>query len=154
MSKNKHLIIDDGYDNFSDVQKHNLKGPVFVYVYMHGCPYCEIMMPEWGNLQKKNKINTIMVNHLKLNDLKKQDVSFKHLNPQMFPYLELIPDKSKNKGIEYSGPRNVNNFIEFIESNIKDSKKKETVSPKKKETVSPKKKNTVSKNSKKKIVNK
>ena len=60
----EHLIIDDGYDNFLDVRKHNLKGPVFVYVFMHGCPYCKKMMPEWSNLQKKNKINTIMVNLL------------------------------------------------------------------------------------------
>ena len=143
MVKNTHLIIDDGYDAPLDVQKTHLEGPLFVYVFMHGCPYCEIMMPEWGNLRKKNKINTIMINHLKLDDLKKQDSSLKHINPQMFPYLELIPDKSKNKGIEYNGPRNVQNFLEFIDSNMKNSAKKESVSPKKKEYVSSKKKESV-----------
>ena len=133
MSKTKHLIYDNDY-------KSNLEGPLFVYVFMEGCLYCEKMMPEWINLQKKIKINTIMVEHLKLNDLKKQDISLRHINPQMFPYLELIPDKTKNKGIEYNGPRDVTNFIKFIESNIKDSKKKDTVSSKKKDTVSSKKK--------------
>ena len=120
-NKKSHLLIDINTPSFD--KAYFEKGPLFVYVFMRGCPYCEMMNPEWTSLRKKNKINTIMVNHLMLEKLKEKETSLRNIRPQMFPHLELIPNVETKRGVQYNGPRDVQNFLAFIESNLQQSKK-------------------------------
>jgi hypothetical protein len=103
----------------NDVKKHEPskeERPLFIFVYMIGCPYCDMMMPEWRRMESIDFVDTMMVNHQLLEAMKKKDPSFAHIYPNGYPHLELMPSASTNHGIPYNGERDTIHFIEFVES--------------------------------------
>ena len=103
-------MIHSTFDTSSDIRSFTSsnydKKPVIVFVYMHGCPYCEIMKPEWNSFKKANAISTIDVNHELLNTLMTKDKS-------LFKPVSSFPTIYSNRNIEYEGDRSVNSLLEF-----------------------------------------
>ena len=117
----------------NDVKKHKPskeERPLFIFVYMIGCPYCDMMMPEWRRMESIDFVDTMMVNHQLLEAMKKKDPSFAHIYPNGYPHLELMLSASTNHGIPYNGERDTIHFIEFVESRS-NAKKANAESPKK-----------------------
>ena len=93
-------------------QTHNFKSsnytnkPVIVFVYMNGCPYCEMMKPAWNSFKEANTISTIDVNHELLNSLISKDSS-------IFKPANSFPTIYSNSNLTYEGDRSTNSFLEF-----------------------------------------
>ena len=129
--KHSHKKIN----TLNDVKKHKPskeEKPLFIFVYMIGCPYCDMMMPEWRRMESIDFVDTMMVNHQLLEAMKKKDPSFSHIYPNGYAHLELMLSASTNHGIPYNGERDTIHFIEFVESRSNDKKAKANAeSPKK-----------------------
>ena len=127
-----HSIFDTSSDISSFTSSNYDKKPVIVFVYMHGCPYCEIMKPEWNSFKEANAISTIDVNHELLNALIAKDKS-------LFKPASSFPTIYSNRNVEYEGDRSKNSFLEFSktikkkEKKDKEGKKSEDKKDKKKE---------------------
>ena len=142
-----HSIFDTPSDvrSFSSSNYH--KKPVIVLVYMHGCPYCEMMKQEWNSFKNSDVISTIDVNHELLNTLIEKDRSlFKPVSS--FPTIYA-------KNVLYDGDRTKDSFIEFSKDIKKmDAEEKKKTAPNKKDTTEEKKKADPKKSMKKKDTNK
>ena len=114
-----HSIFDTPSDIRSFASSNYDKKPVIVFVYMHGCPYCEIMKPEWNSFKEANTISTIDVNHELLNALIAKD-------KLLFKPASSFPTIYSNRHIEYKGDRSKNSFIEFSKTLKKLEKTKKT----------------------------
>ena len=119
--------------------------PLLVFVYMTGCPYCEIMKPEWKKLEAAKVIDTIESHYMLLDTLKAIFSPVSTVNPNGYPHIQLIKPKSKQV-IQYEGIRDKEHFIDFVKKHIKSplpkkpspdkkdaSKKKKDASKKKKD---------------------
>lgn len=138
--KHNHKNIKFQYD----VKKHipsKSDRPMFVFVYMIGCPYCDMMMPEWQRMERIDFVDTMMINHQILDLMKEKDHAFSHMQPNGYPHIELMPNASVNHGIPYNGERSTIHFIEFVENQSKPdaSTKKLKREPSKKKIPSKKK---------------
>lgn len=113
----------------SDVQKYKSKSekPLLVFVFMVGCPFCDMMMPEWHRAEAVDFVDTIMVDHMLLNEMKKTNGSLMHIQPNGYPHIELLPDASVNKGLRFNGERNTLHFIDFVKKNTPKASVKQTV---------------------------
>ena len=94
------------------------KQPMLVFVYMHGCPYCEVMQPEWRRLKLSRAVNTIAVNHTVLNQLKATSPTFQAIEPRGYPHIQLIKPNTTRPTL-YEGIRDVDNFVQFVNRNVK-----------------------------------
>ena len=121
-----HSIFDTPSDIRSFASSDYKKKPVIVFVYMHGCPYCEMMKPEWNSFKEANAISTVDVNHELLNALIAKDKS-------LFKSVSSFPTIYSNRNVEYEGNRSKNSFIEFSKTVKKEDKKNKDVKKEKKE---------------------
>lgn len=115
-----HSIFDTSEDIRSFTSSNYDKKPVIVFVYMHRCPYCEIMKPEWNSFKEANAISTIDVNHELLNALIAKDKS-------LFKPVSSFPTIYSNQNVEYEGDRSKNSFLEFSKTVKKQDKKNKEV---------------------------
>ena len=107
-------------DTLQDVRKFNIKPyldkPVLVFIYMKGCPYCDMMEPEWKKFCNKNTmINTLDINNSVVDEFKKHRPFF-DVDDMYFPSLKLT---KKYKTIKYDGDRTSKDIHAFVSNNIK-----------------------------------
>ena len=106
----------------SDIRKFSAskfeQTPVFVFVYMRGCPWCDMMKPEWERFKRANVVNTIDVNHMLLDQLKLLLPPCRSMHPNGYPHIQLIkPGSIRNPSYE-NLPRDEEHFKMFIKKHI------------------------------------
>ena len=137
-----HSTFDTPSDIRSFASSNYDNKPVIVFVYMNGCPYCEMMKPAWNSFKRADTISTIDVNHELLNSLMTKDKSlFKPANS--FPTIY-----SNYPNVQYEGDRSTNSFIEFSKTVKKEDKKNKEVNKTKKSKSEDKKEKKVKKEKK------
>jgi len=89
---------------------------------MEGCPYCDMMKPEWDEFKKRDVIDTIDVDRVMLNSMIEKDPNlFKPVYSFPTIYSNVEPEK------EYENVRTSDGFINFSNEMLKKAKKvKET----------------------------
>ena len=107
----------------SDIRKFSVskfdQKPVFVFVYMRGCPWCDMMKPEWERFKRANVVNTIDVNHMLLDQLKLLSPPCRSLRPNGYPHIQLIkPNSTRDLTYDGSYPRNQAHFIKFVKKHV------------------------------------
>ena len=85
------------------------QGDKFILYHMNECGHCKKMMPEWDKLPSQYKGVTIMKKER--NDSKSDIEKY---NIQSFPTM-LIINKNGKKVTEYTGDRNKNAFLKFLD---------------------------------------
>ena len=117
-------------DSFDSAKFRNK--PVLVFVYMTGCPYCEVMKPEWNRFTAAHEINTIEANFMLLDTLKKfYHQPFENINPNGYPHIQLVKHDSK-RVVQYNGQRIKEEFSNFVNKHVE--KLPPTPKPDKKKT--------------------
>lgn len=100
-------------------------GSLFIFVHMHGCPYCEAMLSQWFLFQNTTQTNTLMVERSVLPKIKRVDTRLKNLEPTHFPYLILVPNinNTASAWIPYtdSSDRTASSFEAFVKHNARSS---------------------------------
>lgn len=96
---------------------------VFVMFHMNGCGHCIQALPEWQNI--KNKLNQSLKNN---NNIVVADIESSNLsniknskNIEGFPTIRYIYNYGDSYE-DYNGPREVSEFIKWIESKIPSEK--------------------------------
>lgn len=144
----------------SDIRKFSAskfeQKPVFVFVYMRGCPWCDMMKPEWERFKRANVVNTIDVNHVLLDQLKLRSPPCRSLRPNGYPHIQLIkPNSVRDFTYDGSYPRDQAHFIKFVKKHVVEpamsSPPKKSAPPQKKKAAAKKKPATASSSSSKKI---
>ena len=107
----------------SDIRKFSTskfeQRPVFVFVYMRGCPWCDMMKPEWERFKRANVVNTIDVNHVLLDQLKLLSPPCRSLRPNGYPHIQLIkPNSVRDLTYDGSYPRDQEHFIKFVRKHV------------------------------------
>ena len=116
----KFLHINN--NNSKDINKHINNGKdVFLLIYMEGCGPCNLVRPEWKKIENifHNK-NNQKYNNVVIADIESELLdSIKLMNqPVGFPTMKYISNKGKNEE-NYEGERDVNSFINWIDTKIK-----------------------------------
>ena len=101
-----HSIFDLEKETHNFESSNYTNKPVIVFVYMNGCPHCEMMKPAWNSFKEANTISTIDVNHKLLNSLISKDSS-------IFKPANSFPTIYSNSNLTYEGDRSTNSFLEF-----------------------------------------
>lgn len=135
----KFLHINDSKKSDLQIKELNstieLRKDVFLLIYMEGCGPCNETRPEWKKIEnilihKKNnpKYKNIIV--ADLNSVFSDKLSNKIKQPYAFPTIIYISQKGNN--VEHFEDSNIQNksrevdsFMEWIESKLKDNKYKE-----------------------------
>jgi hypothetical protein len=122
MTSMRHFIFHSSTD-LKQFRKPGKDQPILVFVYMKGCFFCDQMTPEWKALQHQSKFHTLMVERQLLPQLQQEHLFLPRIRPHSFPFLYLLPDGSKNEGVEFmSGNRSAKSFESFVSRHVKKSK--------------------------------
>lgn len=113
-------------DTLHDVKKFDINPyrgkPVLVFIYMKGCPYCDMMEPEWKRFRDNNTmVNTLDINNSVIDEFKRHKPFF-DVDDMYFPSLKLTQN---DKTIKYDGDRTSNDIRTFVVNNVKSKKPKE-----------------------------
>jgi thioredoxin-like negative regulator of GroEL len=112
--KKEHYEDDEKKEHFEAHEKkedfENMKQDSMVLFYTPWCPHCKTVMGDWAKL-KKSAPNG--VNIAKVDCEKKPELAEKH-DVKGFPTIILFKGGKK---VYFEGPRNLENFLEFIKSN-------------------------------------
>jgi protein disulfide-isomerase-like protein len=104
---------DEKEDFEADEKKEdfeNMTQDSMVLFYAPWCPHCKTVMGDWAKLKKAAPSN---INVAKVNCDKKPELAEKH-EVKGFPTIILFKGGKK---VYFEGPRNLENFLEFIKSN-------------------------------------
>jgi hypothetical protein len=118
----KFLHINN--NNSKDINKDINNGKdVFLLIYMEGCGPCNMVRPEWKKIENifQNK-NNKKYNNVVIADIESELLdNIKLTNqPVGFPTMKYISNKGKHEE-NYEGERDVDSFIQWINTKIKDS---------------------------------
>jgi len=91
-------------ENFGQKTAH---GEWLVEFYAPWCGHCKNLVPTWEDLAKKAEFNVAKV------DCTTEQALGKDFGIAGFPTIKLLKD---NKVYDYSGPRTVESFVEFVKS--------------------------------------
>ena len=92
-----------------------LSSPLFVFVYLDGCPWCERMRPEWNRLIKKNQdsLSFLEINRLVLDEISVRKVQQAMKNVTTVPSLQLLHPTKRRR--EYKGTRTAEEMTAFLQ---------------------------------------
>lgn len=113
-----YLVINS--DKFKYNKKKSGNG-LFVYVFMHGCPFCNNMMLEWMQFQNANVVDTLTIDHMSFIKIKSKEPILGNIKTSSYPHLEYLPNTSSSqvKGIQYFGIRTAVAFERFVKKHEK-----------------------------------
>jgi thiol-disulfide isomerase/thioredoxin len=103
--KKEHFEAEEKKEDFENMNKDSM-----VLFYAPWCPHCKTVMGDWAKLKKAAPRG---VNIAKVNCEKKPELAEKH-DVKGFPTIILFKGGKK---VYFEGPRNLENFLEFIKSN-------------------------------------
>jgi protein disulfide-isomerase-like protein len=100
--------FEDAKESKEDFE--NMEKDSMVLFYAPWCPHCKTMMGDWEELKKKAPGH---INVAKVNCEAKPEMAEKH-DVKGFPTIILFKGGKK---VYFEGPRNLENFLEFIKAN-------------------------------------
>ena len=103
--KKEHFEAEEKKEDFENMDKDSM-----VLFYAPWCPHCKTVMGDWAKLKKAAPRN---INVAKVNCEKKPELAEKH-DVKGFPTIILFKGGKK---VYFEGPRNLENFLEFIKTN-------------------------------------
>lgn len=108
------VLTNDDVDSF---QPDKFKDSVVLFT-MTGCPYCEIMKPQWDRaLNERKNVNALEINALAYDKIKS-------LHPKFFDNMAVngfptVFAKSSDAAIPFELPRTTDNFVNFFDRHLK-----------------------------------
>jgi protein disulfide-isomerase-like protein len=108
MSNIEKFEVDAEEEKKEDFE--NMEQDSMVLFYAPWCPHCKTVMGDWAKL-KKSAPNGVKI--AKVNCDEKPELAEKH-DIKGFPTIILFKNGKK---VYFEGPRNLENFLEFIKSN-------------------------------------
>lgn len=108
------VLTNDDVDSF---QPDKFKDSVVLFT-MTGCPYCEIMKPQWDRaLNERKNVNALEINALVYGKIKS-------LHPKFFDNMAVngfptVFAKSSDAAIPFELPRTTDNFVKFFDRHLK-----------------------------------
>jgi uncharacterized OB-fold protein len=116
----------------SDKFKYNKRkggNGLFVFVFMHGCPFCNNMMLEWMKFQNADIVDTLTIDNISFDKIKSKEPILAHIKPSSYPHLEYLPNasSSQTKGMLYVGMRSAVAFEQFVKKYDKANNVKKNV---------------------------
>jgi protein disulfide-isomerase-like protein len=108
MSNIEKFEVDAEEEKKEDFE--NMEQDSMVLFYAPWCPHCKTVMGDWAKL-KKSSPNGVKI--AKVNCDEKPELAEKH-DIKGFPTIILFKNGKK---VYFEGPRNLENFLEFIKSN-------------------------------------
>lgn len=103
--KKEEFEADEKKEDFENMTQDSM-----VLFYAPWCPHCKTVMGDWAKLKKASPGG---MNIAKVNCDKKPELAEKH-EVKGFPTIILFKGGKK---VYFEGPRNLENFLEFIKSN-------------------------------------
>ena len=108
------ILTDSDVKSF---QPANFQSSIVLFT-MTGCPYCEIMKPEWNRaLNQRKNVNVLEINASVYGKMKS-------LHPKFFDKMSVhgfptVFAKTGNSAVPFELPRTAENFVQFMDKHVK-----------------------------------
>jgi thiol-disulfide isomerase/thioredoxin len=115
----KHCVLRNAQDLQTFKQSDFDKKPVIVFIYMEGCPHCDVMKPEWEKFKHKSTVPSLEINSSLITMLDSKQPYLKNVMQNVHSFPDLKYYNNKNMGNAYNGERSNEAFLKFVKDNLK-----------------------------------